>query len=109
MSKLSSAQKETIASDRKRLYNRPVKSRLKTLVTKALASIGAGETEKAAKDVKAAISSLDQAAKKGIIHSNNSSRHKSRLMKKLNNASKAAPPPAPEKPSARRTRKKATS
>jgi small subunit ribosomal protein S20 len=33
-----------------------------------------------------AISSLDKAAEKGVIHPNNAARRKSRLMKKLNEA-----------------------
>jgi small subunit ribosomal protein S20 len=36
--------------------------------------------------VVAAITSLDKAAEKGIIHPNNTARRKSRLMKKLNEA-----------------------
>jgi small subunit ribosomal protein S20 len=38
-----------------------------------------------------AISSLDKAAEKGVIHSNNAARRKSRLMKKLNKAQPEAP------------------
>jgi len=34
----------------------------------------------------AAVSSLDKAAEKGVIHPNNAARRKSRLMKKLNEA-----------------------
>ena len=34
--------------------------------------------------VKRAIQALDKAAKRGIIHSNNAARRKSRLMKRLN-------------------------
>ena len=49
--------------------------------------------------VVAAISSLDKAAEKKIIHPNNAARRKSRLMKKLNEA-KGSPLPdlEPEKP-----------
>jgi len=36
--------------------------------------------------VVAAISSLDKAAEKGVIHPNNAARRKSRLIKKLNEA-----------------------
>jgi len=39
--------------------------------------------------VVAAISSLDRAAAKGVIHPNNAARRKSRLMKKLNKAQPA--------------------
>ena len=39
----------------------------------------------------AAIVSLDKAAEKGVIHSNNAARRKSRLMKKLNEALSPSP------------------
>jgi small subunit ribosomal protein S20 len=37
-----------------------------------------------------AISALDKAAQKGVIHQNNAARHKSRLMKQLNQARQQA-------------------
>ena len=44
-----------------------------------------------------AISSLDKAAEKGIIHPNNAARRKSRLMKKLNEAQvSSSAEPVPE-------------
>jgi small subunit ribosomal protein S20 len=39
--------------------------------------------------VKQAISELDKAAAKGVIHKRNAARRKSRLMKQLNNPKKA--------------------
>jgi small subunit ribosomal protein S20 len=39
--------------------------------------------------VAVAITSLDKAAEKGVIHPNNAARRKSRLMKKLNEAQAA--------------------
>jgi len=58
----------------------------KTNITKAERLIFSGELEEAQKAVVAAISSLDKAAEKGILHANNAARRKSRLMKKLNAA-----------------------
>jgi len=58
----------------------------KTNITKAERLIFSGELEGAQKAVVAAISSLDKAAGKGILHANNTARRKSRLMKKLNEA-----------------------
>ena len=48
--------------------------------------IFSGELESAQAAVAAAISALDDAAKKGVIHSNSAARRKSRLVKKLNGA-----------------------
>jgi len=83
-----SAQKKAWASERRRLRNQSARSRCKTSITKAERFIFSGEIESAQKAVVAAISSLDKAAEKGIIHSNNAARRKSRLMKKLNEALK---------------------
>jgi small subunit ribosomal protein S20 len=46
----------------------------------------AGNVEAGKAAVAAAVSSLDKAAEKGIIHPNNAARRKSRLAKKLNQA-----------------------
>jgi len=73
-------------AERRRLRNQPIRSQCKTNITKAERLIFSGELEAAQKAVVAAISSLDKAAEKGIIHANNAARRKSRLMKKLNEA-----------------------
>ncbi len=85
-----SAKKQMRVAGRKRLRNKPIRSLSKTNITKAERLIFSGELETAQKAVVAAISSLDKAAEKGIIHPNNAARRKSRLMKKLNEA-KALP------------------
>ncbi len=81
-----SAQKQMRTSERKRLRNKSIRSLCKTNITKAERLISSGELEAAQKAVVAAISSLDKAAEKGVIHSNNAGRRKSRLMNRLNKA-----------------------
>ena len=81
-----SAKKQMRVAEKKRLRNQPIRSRCKTNITKAERLIFSGELEEAKKAVVAAISSLDKAAEKGVIHPNNAARRKSRLMKKLNEA-----------------------
>jgi len=73
-------------SERKQLRNKSIRSLCKTNVTKAEKLIFSGELEGAQKAVVAAVSSLDKAAEKGVIHANNAARRKSRLLKKLNEA-----------------------
>jgi small subunit ribosomal protein S20 len=80
------AQKNVRVAERKRLRNKSVRSLCKTSVTKAERLIFSGELEAAQEAVVAAISSLDRAAEKGVIHPNNAARRKSRLLKKLNEA-----------------------
>ncbi len=83
-----SAQKQMRVSERKRLSNQPIRSQCKTSITKAEKLIFSGKLDEAAVAVAEAISTLDKAAEKGIIHSNNAARRKSRLLKKLNSAQK---------------------
>ncbi len=79
-----SAQKQIHVIERRRLRNKSIRSLCKTNTTKAEKLIISGEFETAQKAVVAAISSLDKAAEKGIIHPNNAARRKSRLMQRLN-------------------------
>jgi len=81
-----SARKQVRVSERKRLRNKAIQSLCKTNITKTERLIFSGELESAQEAAVAAISSLDKAAEKGIIHPNNAARRKSRLMKKLNEA-----------------------
>lgn len=82
----ASAEKRMRQEHKRRAHNRSVKSIVKTQVTKARqaitgTSVSAEDAEAA---VRAAVSELDRAAKKGVIHRNNAARRKSRLMKQLN-------------------------
>ena len=81
-----SVQKQVRVAERRRIRNKPIRGLTKTNLTKAEKLIFSGELESAQKAVLVAISSLDKAAEKGVIHANNAARHKSRLMKKLNDA-----------------------
>lgn len=65
------------------MRNKPVRTALKTYVRSAIAQINTGN-EDSAYSVVRAISELDKAANKGIIHPNQAARRKSRLMAKLN-------------------------
>lgn len=86
-----SVQKQVRVAERRRLRNKSIRSRCKTDITKAERLIFSGELELAQQAVIVAISSLDKAAEKGVIHPNNATRRKSRLMKKLNEAQASAP------------------
>ncbi len=76
-------QKTARATLRKRIINRSTRSTLKTHITKAEKLISANEAEPGREAVIVAISTLDKAVGKGIIHPNNAARRKSHLMKKL--------------------------
>ena len=84
MPQTKSAKKQVRASKPRRQRNKSMRSLCKTSVSKAEKTILAGDIESGQEAVQTAISALDKAAEKGIIHRNNSARRKSRLMKKLN-------------------------
>ena len=96
MPQIKSSQKQVRVAERRRLRNKSIRTLCKTNITKAEKLIFSGELDSARTAVVAAISSLDKAAEKGVLHPNNAARRKSRLMKKLNQAT--APPLAETQP-----------
>jgi small subunit ribosomal protein S20 len=85
--KNKSAIKKTRQSEEKRLRNSHVKSTMKTRVKKVVAAIEGKSTENVDSLFKDAISYIDTAASKGVIHRNNAARKVSRLTKKANSLS----------------------
>lgn len=86
MTSKKSAQKAARVAQRKAERNRPIRSSVKTYVTKARRLITQNDLDAAQEAVKQAITVLDKAAQKGVVHPNNAARRKSRLMKRLNAA-----------------------
>ncbi len=80
MANTASALKRIRSNNRKRIRHKIVRSRTRTAVRAAREAT----PEEAKAATLAAISALDRAAQKGVIHPNNAARRKSRLMKKLN-------------------------
>lgn len=81
-----SAEKAHRQSLKRRLRNRAAKSATKTAIKKANDAITSGDLEAAKAAVQEAVVTLDKAAQKGVLHHNNSARHKSRLLIKYNAA-----------------------
>ena len=72
---------------RRAARNRTVRSLVRTRVTAARKAIDDSPSgDDTVASVRAAISALDVATRKGVIHRNQSSRKKSRLVKRLNKA-----------------------
>lgn len=80
MANTASAIKRVRSNNRKRIVNKMVRSKTRTAIRKVEDST----PEELRASTIAAISALDRAAKKGVIHRNKASRSKSRLMKRLN-------------------------
>jgi small subunit ribosomal protein S20 len=85
--KNKSAIKKTRQSEEKRLRNSHVKSTMKSRVKKVVAAIESKATDNLDGLFKDAISHIDAAGSKGVIHRNNASRKVSRLTKKVNSLS----------------------
>ena len=82
--RIKSGIKRVEIAERNRQRNVAVKSEMKTRIKHAVAALGGDNGSTTAVD---AISSIDRAAKKGVIHPNKAARLKSRLQKKVNAAS----------------------
>src|SRR5262245_24907448 len=76
-----SSEKRIRSNERKRVRNQMYRSRVKTMIRKAEEQILTGQ--ESAESIRLAMSTLDKAASKGIIHKNNAARRKSRLAAKL--------------------------
>ena len=95
MANIKSQLKRNRQNDKRRLRNRAFRGSARAAVIKAQEAIGAGSSDATKAAVTAAISRLDKAAEKGVIHKNNAARRKSRLMKALAAAPAAAAEAAP--------------
>ncbi|MGI6153183.1 MAG: 30S ribosomal protein S20 [Christensenellaceae bacterium] len=85
MPNIKSAKKRVKVIATKTLRNKMVKSALKTDLKKFDAAVAEGSAEKSALYTKA-VSAVDKAAIKGIMHKNKANRYKAQLAKKLNGA-----------------------
>jgi small subunit ribosomal protein S20 len=72
----------------RRLRNKAAKSELKTRIKSAVVSVETG-AETSAEDLRLAVKRLDKAAARGIIHKNQASNRKSRLIKRINSLTAA--------------------
>jgi small subunit ribosomal protein S20 len=77
-------------SVRKAVYRGDVRSSTRTFVRKARTLVAGGKLAQAPEAIQEAISALDKAAAKGVIHKNNAARRKSRLMAAYHRATQSA-------------------
>ena len=83
MANIKSAIKRNKQNEKRRVRNRIYRGAARTYVARARVAIASSDSEAAKKATLTAISALDKAAQKGVIHKNNAARRKSRLMKRL--------------------------
>lgn len=79
MAHTKSAIKRIRQNERNRQRNVAVRSRVKTFVKKALEAIDSRDPQRIRAALPAALSEIDRAASKGVLHPNNAGRKKSML------------------------------
>ena len=84
MPNIKSAMKKAEISRKRAAKNAAARSTLKTAVKRFRESMNSGSEEAVKATFKRAVSLLDRAAQKGLIHKNAAARKKSQLAKKLN-------------------------
>ena len=85
MPNIKSQKDRVVQSQYEALHNKMIKSNLKTVVKKADAAIAANAADKDVA-VKVAVSAIDKAQRKGVLHKNTASRKVSRMAKRANKA-----------------------
>ena len=81
---IKSAKKRVELSKAANARNKAEKSELKTTIKKFEAAVAGGDRAQADAAFKTAVKSVDQAAKKGLLHKNTAARKKSSMAVKMN-------------------------
>ena len=87
MANLKTAIKRVRTNDKKRQRNIAIKSDMRTNIKRVEAFIESNDVENASVSFKETVRIIDKAVQKGVIHKNNGTRQKTRLIKKVNNLS----------------------
>jgi small subunit ribosomal protein S20 len=83
LANIKSQIKRNKQNEKRRLRNRVYRGQARVAVRNARTAMDGDNAEESKAAVLAAVSALDKAAEKGVIHRRNASRRKGRLMKKL--------------------------
>ena len=83
-----SAEKRVRQSEKRRVINRGNRSKVRTYVKKMRAALDSGKSDEIQSALPEAISVIDKAVQKGVMHKNAAARYKSRLTLRANQAAK---------------------
>lgn len=83
MANIKSAIKRNKQNEKRRLRNRLYVGKARTTIKKARLAMEGSDLAAAREATMTAVSALDKAAEKGILHKNNAARRKGRLMRHL--------------------------
>lgn len=82
MANIKSQKKRNRTNEKSRVYNMNITSRMKTQIKKAEEAIDAKDSAKIAETLTSAISEIDKAASKGVLHQSSAARKKSSLQRR---------------------------
>ena len=83
MANIASAEKRVRQAEKRRKHNAAYRSMLRTHMKKVVTAIANKDQQMAQEAFKRAVSVIDKAANKGLVHKNKASRHKHRLSVRL--------------------------
>jgi small subunit ribosomal protein S20 len=84
-----SSNKSTRVSARRYAEKQPYRTKVKNMISETRKAILEGNKEKAQEYGNTPVSALDKASQKNALHSNNTSRKKSRLLRQINHLLKS--------------------
>ncbi len=79
MANIKSQKKRNKQSEKQRVRNMAVRSRMRTMIKYAMTAIEAKDQDQVRQALPQALSAIDRAASKGVIHRNSAARKKSSL------------------------------
>jgi len=83
MANIKSQKKRILTNEKARQRNMAVRSRMRTLIKGAMAAIDSKDEAQIKAAVPAALSEIDRAASKGVIHRNSAARKKSSIQHRV--------------------------
>lgn len=83
MANIKSAKKRARQTEKRRMHNMALRSRMRTSIKNVLNAIGEGKRDDAVRLFKDAVPVIDSMVNKGIVKANKAARHKSRLNKHI--------------------------
>ena len=83
-----SSEKRVRQSEKRRVINRANRTKVRTYIKKVRAALDSGKSEEIQTALPVAISVIDKAVQKGVMHKNAAARYKSRLTARANQTAK---------------------
>jgi small subunit ribosomal protein S20 len=83
-----SSEKRVRQSEKRRVINRGNRTKVRTYIKKMRTALASGKNDEIQQILPAAISVIDKAVQKGVMHKNAAARYKSRLTVQANQAGK---------------------